>query len=544
MNRPWLTECQTRASQIDHGLSPESTAVDWAIGAGTLLAVTGVMFTVRDHLGVLNVLLIYLLAVLVVSIFTQPRIAAVMAVASFVLFDLIFIPPYYRLTIASSDHVLTVFAYLGVALVTSVLVARLRTRTEMALREKRRTEMLYELNRALIADVTESEILQTIVSQVVRISGAAACQILVPTNGFDQLDVRASFPLNEKTNPDRQMMAMAEWALKNRKSAGLGQSRIRIGLPKGMQPDILKHSRSSASVLYVPIATTIRAIGVLEVHDLPVGAGQDLESILISFANQAALALERGRLSDEAAQAALLAESDELKSTLLAGVSHDLRTPLAVIKAASSSLLDHEVTWSESDRETFVQAIDEETDRLTLMVSNLLDLSRIEGGVLRPEFAWQDVGELVDDVCRRLNSRGSAVEHSFTAVMDRSASVACFDYVEISQVLMNLGENAIKYAGPGKESTITVSIIDDTVQIAVRDQGPGLEPGMNKKVFGIFYREKGKERISGIGIGLAISEGIVSAHGGRIWAENATDGPGAVFTFTLPISGDGRCRDD
>jgi two-component system sensor histidine kinase KdpD len=402
--------------------------------------------------------------------------------------------------------------------------------------------MLYELNRALIADVTESEIVQAIVAQVVRISGATACQILVPSEQ-GELAVMTSYPPGAVSVPDRQMLAVAQWTLTNRKAAGLGRSRFRIGLPKGMQGDVLKLARRSESVLYVPIATTTRPIGVLEVHDLPDEMEEDRESILTSFANQAALALERGRLSDEAARAALLEQSDELKSTLLAGVSHDLRTPLAVIKAASSSLLDRDVHWSDADRETFVRSIDEETDRLTLMVGNLLDLSRIEGGVLRPEFAWQDVHELIDDVCRRLNARGADVGHRFVAQVVASIPVVCLDYVEIVQVLMNLGENAIKYAGADQETTISASVVDENVQISVRDHGPGLGAGMNRKVFEIFYREKKDVRTSGIGIGLAISEGIVKAHGGRIWAVNATDGPGAVVTFTLPLEGNGRCVD-
>ena len=162
-----------------------------------------------------------------------------------------------------------------------------------------------------------------------------------------------------------------------------------------------------ADALYLPIMTKDRIAGVLEVTGRP-GTGvfrAEDQQTLTTFVDQAALALERARLSAEAAQAAALTQSDELKSALLAAVSHDLRTPLASIKASATSLLDNSVEWDKETRQDFLEAIDEETDRLTLMVSNLLDLSRIEGGALRPQKDWYDIDELIVDVRARLAPR-------------------------------------------------------------------------------------------------------------------------------------------
>jgi len=246
------------------------------------------------------------------------------------------------------------------------------------------------------------------------------------------------------------------------------------------------------------------------------------------------LALERGRLSEEAAKAAALAESDQLKSALLAAVSHDLRTPLAVTKACVTSLLDETVNWTDAEREEFLRSIDEETDRLTLLVSNLLDLSRIEGGVLRPDKEWYDVQELIEDVAGRLATHASQTGHVLQTNVEADLPVAHFDYVEIVQVVMNLGENAIKYTPDGTEIVLSARQTDSAIEISVKDNGPGISPRELSRIFEKFHRADETKRVPGTGIGLAICKGIVEAHGGKIWVESEY-GRGATFRFTLPI---------
>ena len=198
------------------------------------------------------------------------------------------------------------------------------------------------------------------------------------------------------------------------------------------------------------------------------------EQTLTTFVDQAALALERARLSEEAASAAALAQSDELKSALLAAVSHDLRTPLASIKASATSLLDDSVEWDAEARQDFLEAIDEETDRLTLMVSNLLDLSRIEGGALRPQKDWYDVDELIADVRMRLATR--IADHPLTVALGPDLPSLRFDYVQIAQVLVNLIENAVKYTPAGTPITVAAHQVPGAIEISVHDDGPGIPP--------------------------------------------------------------------
>jgi two-component system sensor histidine kinase KdpD len=489
------------------------------------------MLALRDKLDVLDVALVYLLLVFAIALFAGPGPASAAAVVSFILFDALFIPPYHTLTVARSDHVLALFVYLGVAFVTGQLVSWARSRTEIAEREQRRTSLLYELNSALIGDVTLDAILNRIVERVVTVYGAARSQILLPDN--EKIVVRAGFPPGQPA-PDRQRLSVATWAMEHREPAGQSTAGRRVRLPHGPAETGSSLVHRQEDVLYLPVATAERVVGVLEVSGKPGGGrfGQEDEQLLTSFANQAALALERARLSEEAARAAVLAQSDELKTALLSAVSHDLRTPLAAIKASATSLLDQSVEWDESSRQEFLEAIDEETDRLTLMVGNLLDLSRIEGGALRPDREWYDAGELVADVTRRL--AGRSAEHPITTEIEPNLPSVRMDYVEIAQVLMNLYENALKYTPARTPIRISARRTGDAIEFAVADKGPGIPEEKLPRLFEKFYRAEERNRVPGTGIGLAISKGLVGAHGGEIWVESQF-GVGTTFRFTIPL---------
>jgi len=287
--------------------------------------------------------------------------------------------------------------------------------------------------------------------------------------------------------------------------------------------------------MYVPIATEDRTIGVLEVAGKP-GGGRfrdDDVRLITSFANQAGLALERARLTEEAARGIISAQSDELKSALLAAVSHELRTPLTAIKASVTSLLDRSVHWDTASQQEFLQAIDEETDRLARMVDNLLDLSRIESGALRPDKAWYDVAELLADVANRL--KGVAAQHDLRVDLEPNLPLACFDYVEIAQVLMNLAENAVKYTAPQTRIVLSARRASDVIEFAVSDTGPGIQPHDVSRLFEKFYRVNGTSQVNGSGIGLTISKGLVEAHGGHIWVESRPD-EGTTVRFTIPFN--------
>src|SRR6478735_7385453 len=290
------------------------------------------MLPIRNSLGPLNPALIYLVVVFGIALKAGPRAATLAALLSFALLDFLFFPPFHTLSVASRDHVLALFVYLAVAIVTGQLVSRLRSRTAMAERAERRATLLAELNSALIGGVTLDAILTAIVERVVRLTNAASAEILTP-EPEQRLVPRASAPAQIAL--DRQDFAVAAWVLEQRQPSG---RKAMAGTPFGRTRKA-GDTRSKA-LLMLPIATTERAIGVLAIEQ-ETGArpfSADDELVLATFAAQAALAIDRARLTEEAARSAALAQSDELKSALLAAVSHDLRTPLATIKASTTSL--------------------------------------------------------------------------------------------------------------------------------------------------------------------------------------------------------------
>ena len=503
-----------------------------AISVLAVAALTAVMLPFRAQLGVLNVLLLYLLLTLAIALGAGAWPAVLAAVLGFFAFNFFFIPPYLALTVNAANHGLALVVYLGVAVVTASLVSRVRARTEEAERETRRMALLAELNAALIGDATLDAVLARIAERVVSVYGALGSRVL--TVGEDgELHVAAFYPRELGPEVERTGLALASWAIAHRKPVGRGARGSRIVGPRPGTVSERRKPAADADALYLPIVTQDRAVGVLEVLGRP---GSDAfhaerEQTLTTFVDQAALALERARLSAEAAQAAIHSQSDELKSALLSAVSHDLRTPLASIKASATSLLDDSVEWDAETRRELLTAIDEETDRLTLMVSNLLDLSRIEGGALRPRLEWYDIDELLADVRERMASRTAG--HELTVKVDPGLPSLRFDYVQIAQVLVNLIENAVKYSPPGTPVTVAARRFPDVVEISVHDEGPGIPMEYQTRLFERFYRAPSAGAPGGAGIGLTISKGLVEANGGRIDVESGP-GVGTTFRFTLP----------
>ncbi len=295
-----------------------------------------------------------------------------------------------------------------------------------------------------------------------------------------------------------------------------------------------------------------------------------------TFLDQAASIVERARLHRENLQVEVLQRTDALRAALLSSVSHDLRTPLSAIKAAASSLLQEDVQWDEETRRSFALDIEREADRLNRLVGNLLDMSRIEGGALKPEKEWYPIDELIHDVLDRM--RFLLQDRDVRLFLPENLPPVELDYLQMDQVLTNLIENAIRYTPPRSPLEISVEVADGQMIISIADYGPGISANEKERIFDKFYRvlvqypqtlqypqtdqkqdsspvsplhslaytgksersielvldsrRKGKE---GSGLGLAVCRGLVEAHGGRIWVENRAGGRGAIFRFTLPV---------
>jgi two-component system sensor histidine kinase KdpD len=288
------------------------------------------------------------------------------------------------------------------------------------------------------------------------------------------------------------------------------------------------------NVARVPIRRGDEVIGDIRVQWASRAAvGSQQARLLDTVAGQVAVATERQRLRARATEAEVLRRTSELKSALLDAVSHDLRTPLAAIIAAADSLLQRDIDWAPEERREFLEAITQESDRLDRIVGNLLDLSRIQGGVLVPARQWHDPAVVLRESVHRLSA--TTREHRLVAELPDEMEPVLLDPVEIDQVLANLVENAAKYSPAGSEIRVRAIAAEGELRVSVEDSGPGVPGEALPRLFEPFYRAPGAHAVRGSGLGLAVARGLVTAHGGRIWAENL-DGRGARFTFAIPIS--------
>jgi two-component system sensor histidine kinase KdpD len=245
------------------------------------------------------------------------------------------------------------------------------------------------------------------------------------------------------------------------------------------------------------------------------------------------MAVERARLSEEAQQALLKAEAETLRNTLLSSVSHDLRTPLAAITGAATSLLGRDIDLGHSGRQELIRTIYEEADHLNQIIRNVLDMTRIESGAITVKKEWLPMEEIVGAVLNRLAE--PLKERPLSITLPPDLPLVPFDPLLIEQVLMNLIDNAVKYTPQGTPIELSAEVKDEEIVIDVADRGPGIPAGEENRIFEKFVR--GSTRGGGMGLGLTICRAIISAHGGRIWAQNRPGG-GAAFFFSLPLGGE------
>jgi len=493
--------------------------------------------------------LFFLVPVLFSSAVGGRGIGVVVSIVAVLMWDWYFITPLYTVTVGTARDVLALVVFLAVAILTGQLSRIARRRAEEALRRARGSEALYSLSLTLIAGGDLERVLPDLTERLRATFGLAACAVLLPAgtpDGWRTAAAAGTMPPDLRVESSRDVAAVAAWVNANGRESGLGQLRG-SGWPRYGR--IARPRAHEERAHFLPLRVETRPVGVLELVYAP-GARPDVaqEHLLETFANGAAIALEQARLAEEERAAAVARESDRLKSALLSSVSHDLRTPLAGIKAAASSLLQDDVRWSEEERRLFAADIDTEADRLTRLVSNLLDLSRIEAGALVPDREWEDAGELVDRVVRRLEPR--LADHPVVRDGDGALPPVRLDAVQIEQVLTNLIENAAKYSPRGAPITVSTAVEERdgarSLRIGVADRGPGIPPPERDKIFDKFYRIAGSaRRAGGTGMGLAIVKGLVEAHGGRVAVAGPSTGAGhgSTFVVTLPIEESDRRRD-
>jgi two-component system sensor histidine kinase KdpD len=342
-------------------------------------------------------------------------------------------------------------------------------------------------------------------------------------------DDKSARPVATKNESMTATAALDSGFFKQLGRIGLPSERtLRIGIPGRGIVEVRE------GVAFVPLRIGERPLGVLRV-DGPIGDTpfrEHPEDLLYAFAREAALGVQRVELAREAAHAAALREADELKTALMASVSHDLKTPLAGAKAAVSSLLDKSVSWSREDIDAFLETIDSQIDRLNRVISDILDLNRIESGVVTPVRRIVNVRHLVEEVVERTRTVTAGRRVSVDAP---EAMAADTDETLMLQALVNLIENAAKYSTPGGAIHLRAEPSQAGVELSVADEGPGIPEQDIPHIFERFYRAADQSRrVKGSGLGLAIVKGFVTLSGGTVRVESCADG--TRFVVTLPAA--------
>jgi len=501
----------------------------YALALSAVALVSVFIGLVLGQVNLANASMLYLLAVLSTAVLLGRGPAVFASIAAFLIFDWFFVEPLHQFTVNDPEEWVSLLLFLLTATVTGQLAAGQRQRAREAQQREREAVVLYDVVRLL----GESDVDRALPAVADRLRTelhlvALAIEVWRPhgeTRRFGAGDSTALEDLYGRGVGADRVMQSGQGPTRNQHAAPGRWVRI-------VQPTRLVGSRHDVHL--VPVRVGERRIGALLLaHDAGTFDGAD-DRLLSAAAAQIGLAVDRERLRSEATEAEILRRTDQLRATLLNAVSHDLRTPLATIMASAGSLRQHDVPWTEEERDGFAQAIEEESEHLNHLVGNLLDISRIEAGSLKPQMSWHDLGLLVEDVLDRL--RTVTLKHRLQVTVADDLPAVWLDPVEIGQVLYNLVENAAKYAPPDTEITIDARRDGSVVRMQVSDRGPGIPYQDIPHLFDPFYRViDGKPRPQGLGLGLAIVKGLVEAHGGRVWAENRA-GSGARFTFTLPLT--------
>ncbi len=482
-------------------------------GVLTTAVATGLGMLIDARIALPNISLAFVVPVLIAAARHGLVPSLWVSALSVLAYNFFFLPPLYEFTIHDPANVVALFFFMFVAIAASALAARTRSQTEAARREARTTAELYAFSRKIAGVVDLYDLLWIVVTHLARLLNAEIV-ILMPQEG--RLESRAAFPPDSELNAADLAAARWSWDADH---------------PTGKGTDTLPGGRW----LFVPIRTSRSPVGVIGVLSLK--NGRELSAsdrrLLEAVGNQAAVAIERVTLAADIDQARLGEERERLRSSMLTSVSHDLRTPLASIIGGLSSLKSYRDRYDEPTRDELLGTALSEAERLDRFVGNLLDMTRLDAGAIVPKREPVDAGDLVSTALRRAMPllKDKVVVPSVTPDLPPLS----LDFVLAEQALFNLLDNAGKYSPSGGRIEIDVKQAGESIEIVVRDEGPGIPTEALGRLFDKFYRADSDRRRAGTGLGLAIAKGFVEALGGTIAARNRTDRSGAEFIVSYPL---------
>lgn len=492
----------------DYGLSVLAVALTGALGEGLIAALP-------QALGSID--LLFLVPVLLSAVSFGLRPALFTALAAGLSYNFFFLPPLYTFTIADPNNLLSFSVLLLVAVTAGNLAARVRQQADLAAARAAIASELFRFTGKLAGIAGLDDILWASAYQMSSMLKTNVV-VLLPDRATRRLEIRAGYPPEDEL--DAQDLAAATWSWER-------------GTAAGRNAETLPGTKR----LFLPLRTGQGLVGVVGLQRLDEKAlfTPDERRLLDALLDQTALAVERSQLVERLNEAQVAVEADKLRVAMLTSLSHDLRTPLASILGAATSLLANRSIYSAEQTSELLSTVRDEAERLDRFVGNLLDMSRLEAGVLGVKPQAVDLRELVDAACARLGRR--LADHRIVVAIDAALPPVTVDPVLLEQALVNILDNAAKYAPAGSTVSLKAAQSVGVIRLTVEDEGPGIPADALPHIFDKFYRAKASDsRIAGTGLGLAVARGFVEAFGGRLDAANRADRSGAVLTLTLPIA--------
>ncbi len=456
-----------------------------------------------------NIVMTYLLAVALLAAKLGRGPAILASFLSVACFDYFCLRPYFTFAVHDTQYVVTFGVMLAVALIISNMTVTIKQQAEEARTREIRTAALYSMSRELSSTLDRESLIHAGLKHIEETFESAAL-LLMPVNDGSLRPCQVN-PEQSCPNYD---LELADWVYRNKSAKGFCDPE-KVVLPE----------------IYLPLIGAEQTIGVLVVNPGAKARFRSAEEqrMLETYANQLALACERAFLSEKSEQARLMVKTEQLRSSLLSSVSHDLRTPLATISGAASSIIEGSASFDLENCKEMAREIYQESMRLNRLVGNLLNMTRLESGSLNLALELHPVDEIVGAALGAFDAKFCS--HKIVTRLPADLHLARVDAILIQQVLLNLIENAMKYTPAGTEIEISaITAPDKMIEISVSDRGPGIKPEFHKKVFEKFFRVD--QNSTGAGLGLSICSGIIEAHGGKIWVEEREEG-GSVFKFTV-----------
>ncbi len=490
------------------------------IGAyGGSAAMVGVALLIsellKQYLGISNVALVFLTAVLVSAVTYGLWPALFACFVSMLAYNFFFLPPIHTFTIAAPENVVALFFFATVAVIASNLAGRVREQALAASERAKTTEDLYLFSRKLAGVVSLDDLLWATAYQIAQMLKVRVV-ILLPVD--ETIEVRAGYP-PEDTLEDADLAA-AKWSWQR-------------GEPTGRGADTLP----GAKRLFLPMKTGRGNVGVIGLDNDDTGPllSPEQRRLLDSLSDQAALAIERINLVADIDKTRIAAETERLRNALLTSISHDLRTPLASILGSATTLKTYRRSMDDAAQDELASTIQDEAERLNRFIANLLDMTRLESGAIQPKTEVVDLADIIGSTLRRASD--VLARHKTKLEIPPELPMLKLDPVLLEQVLFNLLDNAAKYTPPGTTISVRAEATGNRVTLRILDEGEGIPAADLEKIFDKFYRAReGDSKRAGTGLGLAICRGFVEAMGGTIAAANRTERKGAVFTITLPVA--------